>query len=274
MLLLRGYIDESYDHSKVPKVFTLSCLISFDNMWPWFEMAWVKVLEETNAWLKQQGRPTISRFHATDWNGSFGEFAGWAPSERLELAKKLVVVFRNHGVHLHSFDLPLQTMVQEIPETASNPIGFAYVLLFVMLADQISKGTLPLYPHDYIVLHHDHCDYDGALADTFAWLKKDKAIHNISRFVSLTPEYGEHCVLLQPADLIAFENFKEGMRFHYPDENKRPIRGSLQAIFDLDAVSGRSSAFGPTAIEELKRLVREIDPKIKGRIFSAARIKP
>ena len=139
MLYLRGYIDESYDHDKVPKVFTLSCLVSYDNMWPWFEMAWAKVLEDTNAELKKQGRQTISRFHATDWNGSYGEFKGWSLDERTELGKKLVTVFRNHAVHLHSFDLPLQTMVREIPETAPNPVGFAYVLLFIMLVDRIQE---------------------------------------------------------------------------------------------------------------------------------------
>ena len=43
-----GYIDESYDGSVVPKVFSLSCLVSHVSMWIFFEWAWLKVLQDKN----------------------------------------------------------------------------------------------------------------------------------------------------------------------------------------------------------------------------------
>ena len=35
-----GYMDESYDGSAVPKVFSLSCLVSHVSMWIYFEWSY------------------------------------------------------------------------------------------------------------------------------------------------------------------------------------------------------------------------------------------
>ena len=253
MLVLRGFIDESHDHDLVPKVFDLTCLVTYDNMWPWFEMAWVKVLEDKNAELKRQGRPQISRYHAADCSNLKGEFKGWAVSEQIEFSLKLFDVFRKHPVHIHAYDIPLQLLVQEIPETASNPTGFAYVILLTMVMDQICKKTLSLYPQDKITLHHDRCKYDGALADAFRQVVDDPNFQCRDRFIAITPDSWEHCVMLQPADMIAYENFKEGMQHHYPNPKVKGRRKSLKALLDLDSISGRASGFGICAIRELKK---------------------
>jgi hypothetical protein len=164
-------------------------------------------------------------------------------------------------------------MIQQIPETASNPVGFAYVILLMMLIDQIGKETLRLYPNDKIVLYHDHCAYDAALADSFEQMVDGSIFssHNLDRFVSITPARWENCVLLQPADMIAYENFKEGMRKHYPSGRNR--RKSLNALLDLNAISGRTSGFTSEAIQELKKTIADMEPRIKQRLFDAARIK-
>jgi hypothetical protein len=272
VLVLRGWIDESHDDAPVPKVFTLSCLIAYDNMWPWFEMAWAKVLEEKNEELGKQGRPPISRYHAADCSSLQGEFKGWSVDEQIELSLKLFNVFRNHPVHIHGYDMPLQLLVQEIPEAAQNPIGFTYVILLAMLMGQIGERTLSLYPGDKITLHHDHCDYDGALADAFAGVVDQQVfdVQNSDRFISIAPEYWQRCLMLQPADMIAYENFKEGMRANYPG---RARRKSLAALLDLEAISGRASGFTLETIQELKAIINGMGPKIKKRFFDAARIK-
>ena len=74
-------------------MFTLSCLISDDSMWPWFELDWLKVLDEKNAELKIAGRKTISRYHAADCSNLFGEFKGWTVPEQIEFSLKLFDVF-------------------------------------------------------------------------------------------------------------------------------------------------------------------------------------
>ena len=132
-------------HSIVPRggLFRLSrisgstCLIGYDNLLPWFELAWVKVIEEKNEELTKAGRPAISRYHASDCSNLKGEFRHWTIEEQIEFSQKLFSVFREHPLHIHSFDLSLQVLVQEIPEAASNPTGLAYVLLLRMLMDQI-----------------------------------------------------------------------------------------------------------------------------------------
>jgi len=162
VLEFRGYIDESHDSAQIPKLFTLSCIVGFDNMLPWFEMAWAKVLEEKDEQLKQQGRLPLSRYHAVYCSNLRGEFEGWTVDEQVESSMKLFKVFRDHPIHIHSYDLPLQLLVREIPETKPNPVGFAYVILLQMLMEQICEKTLNLYPGDTISLHHDRCAYAAA----------------------------------------------------------------------------------------------------------------
>jgi hypothetical protein len=240
-------------------------------MWPWFEMAWEKILEEKNEQLKEQGRKQISRYHASDCSNLLGEFKGWTPDEQIEFSLKLFKVFRDHPVHIHSFDLPLQMMVEEFPETKPNSKGFAYVILLTMLIHQIGEGTLSLYPNEAISLHHDHCDYDGALADTFGRMINESAFKYPNRFTSLTSEYWQHCLLLQPADMIAYENFKEGIRQHYPEGRNR--RKSLKAILDLDAISGRASGLDRDGIRDMKTIIDGLDEKTRNILFHTARIK-
>ena len=273
MLMLRGFIDESHNSNPVPQVFTLSCIVGFDNMLPWFEMAWVNVLEQKNAELMEQGRPTISRYHAANCSSLRGEFSGWSVGEQIEFSLKLFDVFRKHPLHIHAFDVPLPLLVKEIPETAENPVGFAYVILLFLVMRQISEKTLSLYPNDKISLHHDHSDYDGALADAFGQVVDDPNFPCSDRYAAITPERWQKSIMLQPADLIAYENFKEGMQHHYPNPRIKSRRKSLAALLDLAAIGGRASGLGIDAIQQLKSTVNGLDKKIKKQLFDAARIK-
>lgn len=275
MLMLRGYIDESHDSDLVPKLFTLSCIIGYDNMLPWFEMAWTNILEKKNEELAKQGRKLISRYHAADCSSLLGEFArknGWNETEQIEFSLKLFDVFRKHPIHIHSFDIPLQLLVQEMPETSSNPIGFAYVLLLSYLMKQISEKTLGIYPNDKISLHHDQCDYDGALADTFRQIVQDKNFPRYDQYTSITPECWQNCTMLQPADMIAYENFKEGLQAYYPNPKVKGRRKSLAALLDLESISGRASSVGLDVIRELKKMVDGLDSANKELLFATAKI--
>jgi len=273
VLMLRGFIDESHDDHTVPKVFTLSCIVTFDNMWTWFEMAWVKVLEDKNAELTRQNRPLISRYHAADCSSLMGEFKDWSVSEQIEFSLKLLNVFRRHPIHIHAFDLPLQLLVQEMPETAENPVGFAYVILLFYLMQQICEKTLSLYPNDLLSVHHDHCDYDGALADAFGQVLDDSTSKCANQFASITPERWQNCVMLQPADLIAYENFRAGMQHYYPNPKVKGRRKSLEAILQMEEIGARASSLGLDVIRELKKKIEAMDKHTKKRLFDAARIK-
>ncbi len=272
--MLRGFIDESHDANPVPKVFVLACIVSDDSMWFWFELGWQKVLDEKNVQLRAKGRKEISRYHAADCSNSRGEFKGWSVDEQIEFCTKLFDVFRRHGVHFHSFDMPLQLLVQEIPETKSNPVGFAYVVLLEMLMNQIGENTLRIYKKDVISLDHDQSEYDAPLKEHFDYLINNNEFRFGRRFVSLTSLTSKDRIALQAADMIAYENFKEGMRYHYPAEAAKKRRKSLEILVDLASVSGRASGFGIDAIRALKKSVDALSPEVKASLFKTARIKP
>ena len=145
------------------------------------------------------------------------------------------------------------------------------------LMQQIGETTLslPKYKTELLSLHHDHCDYDAALAQQFGYIKNDDTFKFRHRFTSLTPEYWQYCVPLQPADLIAYENFKEGMRFHVP-ESKEAKRGkprqSLTALIDLKSISGRARGFTRDLIRGLKGKIDALDPDAKKILFTMLRI--
>ena len=271
-----GYMDESYDGSAVPKVFSLSCLVSHVSMWIYFEWDWLKVLEDKNRELRNKSRKKVSRFHAKDINNFQGEYEDWTSDERLDFCAKLTEVFKRNPVHIHGWDMPLQILVEEIPETRPNPIGFAYVVLLGELMQQIGETTLslPNYRQDLISLYHDACKHDASLLEWFDLLLKDKSFRFGRRYVSITPEHWQSCVRLQPADLVAYENFKEGMRFHVKEskEAKRNrMRKSLEALINLDSISGRARAYTREMIQALKEKLDK-DSETKQALFAAARI--
>jgi len=267
-VVLNGFIDESYDHAKVPKVFSMSCTVTSVAGWCYLEIDWLKLLARKNEELKKQGRKEISRFHAAPFNNFKGEFKDWTPDEQKEFSREIVEVFNRNPVHTHGYCMPLQLLVQEFPETKPNPIGFAYITLLTRLMQQIGETTLALYPRDVISLHHDHCDYDAALQEQFGSLLEDSSFKYRNRFTSLTAEHSQHCALLQPADFVAYENFKEAMR----EYSKRNRRQSLERLLSLDAVSGRLKGFTVDGIRELKSNIDRLSVKAKKILFATVGI--
>jgi len=54
--VLRGFIVESDDSGLIPTVFNLTCLVSSNAGWIWFDMDWMEVLRRKNEQLNKQGR--------------------------------------------------------------------------------------------------------------------------------------------------------------------------------------------------------------------------
>jgi hypothetical protein len=267
-MMLRGYIDESYDGAAIPKVFNLSCLVTSDAGWVYFEMDWLDVIARKNEQLKKEGRKQITRFHASPFNNYQGDFKGWTPQEQRDFSEELVRVFKRNPVHIHGWSMPLQLLVQEFPEVKLNPVGFAYMILLAHLMEQIGETTLRLYPQTLIGLHHDQSDYDAVLQGEFNYLLQDSTFKRRNHFTYLQSEQSELCPRLQPADFIAFENFKEAYR-PYSNRNRR---GSLSALIDLASVSGRSRGFTLEGIRELKKIIDALHKESKEALFEGARI--
>lgn len=127
--MLTGHIDESGNS----RVFTLSCLVGDGSMWLWIELAWTKLLEDTNVTLRARGRPEISRYHAADCRNLRRQFTGWSADEQIEFTRKILRIFQRHPLHIYAYSIDLKALVEEIPETERNPRGFAYVFLLTHL---------------------------------------------------------------------------------------------------------------------------------------------
>ena len=137
-------------------------------------------------------------------------------------------VFSRHEWGYEGYLLNLQEMVEEIPETKFDPVGVAYDVLLKFLMSEIGKGIMEL-PQGKITLFHERCAYDGVLLDSFNTLINDPTFISRKCFTTIAPMGWEDCVPLQPADLIAYENFKEGFR-QLPNRN-RGIEGKFYRRF-------------------------------------------
>jgi hypothetical protein len=80
-------------------------------------------------------------------------------------------------------------------------------------------------------------------------------------FTTIAPMGWEDCVALQPADLIAYENFKEGYRL-LPTGRPRERRKILKEIRSLESFSQRLAFVTRENIRELKGLA---DAALKAR---------
>ena len=68
----------------------------------------------------------------------------------------------------------------------------------------------------------------------------------------------EHCVPLQPADMMAYEHFKEAERKVSP----RKRRKSLELLLDLESLGGRGSFIDRDALLKLKEVMDEAKRKV------------
>lgn len=256
-MAFRGYIDESYSGEVTPRMFSLTCTFAVGSEWSWIEMAWQKCLDEKNTSLKQQGRKTISRYHSAHINSYIGEFEGWDGPERQAFNEKLVRVFARHEVGFEGYLVDVRDLVEMWPEIKSDPLEMAYDMLLTFLMLEIGAGFHAQLPNSKITLFHERCPYDGIFLQSFNRMMDDPTFAYRQYFTMIAPIGWEDCIPLQPADLMAYENFKEGLR-QLPDEKPRDRRKILTEIITLGSVGAH-----------LKQIDRPTILKLKG-IYDAA----
>jgi len=266
MLVFRGYIDESGNDRGM---FTLACLVGHGPSWFYIENKWQEVLDQTNASLVLQGRKPLERYHASDCSNLLGDFEGWSIDEQVDFVKRLLSAFVNNALHGYGYTINLAEMAREIPETAPNPEGFARVILLQMLMHKICEATLTLYTDSILSLVHDHCDYDAAMLEAFNQILDDSNFRCRHRFTTLTPMRWQDCLTLQPADLFAYETFKDAER----QSSSRKRRKSLDVILsEASLFSGSGASFNKPAFEAIKRNIDSLDTKTREILLATARV--
>ena len=255
-VFFRGYIDESFD-PRLSKIFTLSCLLSTGKIWSDFARAWKLMLGSWNRRLKRQGRPTISRYHASYCSNLKGEFAGWSKDEQRELFSDILKIFERHQVDTVALSLNLDDLDKYFPEARREAkpdfTTFMYGMMMKFLLNSIASPEYTKNPGSRIALIHDRCAYSNAMFEAFSQMKVDPGARYSDRLATFAASDWRSCIPLQPADLVAYENFKDAMRRISPRE-RRP---SLEMLIDLDAFSGKAQIMDKNAILEFRKGMME-----------------
>jgi Protein of unknown function (DUF3800) len=264
-----GYIDESGDDQT--NLRTLSCLAGHWSQLFWFQNDWERILEEKNQELKAQGRQVLSRFHATYWSTKNEEFEGWSDKEKIEFIDKFIWLFYRYPVVGSSETLNKQDLVEVFPEALKQGRieHLAHVVLLIYIVQYFDSRLLTdtRYATDRIAFIHDETPYKGVLRDTFEGLKNDIGIKNRDRLASIECKGWKDEILLQAADLIAYENFKVIERKQVGAEMRIPMKRILLS----SKFAGRNALVTKAALQEFRD---KADRPTLDLVLKYARIKP
>jgi hypothetical protein len=267
-VLFRGYIDESYGADR--NIFALSCIIARGKEWDDFERKWKRHIAAKNRQLSNAGRCSISRYHASNCSGRHGEFNGWTLDERDIFVKGLFQVFKQVPTFTVVFDLELKELCEAFPEYREDPIEAAYYWMTILLIITIGKDFQRATKSNRnvkITMFHDRTatdgKYDSTISNAFKALTNDPTFASRDMFTSIAPLSWRDCILLQSADLVAFECFKEAEARCVA----RKSRKSYTALLNFEAFGIHSKTVNKENLVKLKRLVdtaRQRKAEVKG----------
>lgn len=225
--MLTGYMDDSANDRGT--LVTLGCVIADGTHWERFEKEWKLLLEQTNAALLAAGKPTISRYHASDCSTLNGEFESWDIPMTREITAEIKNIFNRCPLVTVAFGAEVSDIVAVFPEASEKAHNLAFAIFLTHITGYIADRILPdvRWPEESMTFIHDRGSYNGVLHDTFEYERLNSKYQN--KLTSLTPMGWETAILLQPADFIAYESFKAIER--ELEGNKR--RKSLQLLLDL-----------------------------------------
>ena len=259
--MFRGYIDESYDNKQ--KLFALSCLITNGKHWSEMERAWKLHLTAQNKKLKRAGRPLLSRYHASDCSGRRNEFKGWTRDERDVFVLGLFGIFKRIPVHVVGYDMDLDNVCEVFPEWVNDRLGAAYYILTRFLLSTILDDYMTLgggAPAKITLFHDRTTGYDATILRAFNKLVSEPDSNYAKLFTTVAPLTWEDCTALQPADLVAFEIFKEAER---RAELRVNPRKSFDALLDLNNFGIHTKSFTKDTLVKMRQQMEDakvIDP--------------
>jgi hypothetical protein len=252
-VLLSGYIDESV--SKGQKMFTLSALVGVGDEWQVLSDDWQNMLAEEKCRLRQEGRRTLSRYHASECNALDNEFEGWNKQEQIAFTVKMLELIKQYPMKTIAYTVNLDALSNAIPDDA-DLLATAYSLCTNFLVYGIGKWLLAKHadPATRITLIHDRCDYDWVILQQFNNLLRDDSFSARDFFTTIAPMCWKDCVPLQPADLMAYENMKDAER--RPKNGK--IRRTLELILGVGDMGALTKIIGSEAMIPMGPLLKAV----------------
>ena len=256
LMILKGYIDESYWPPERPKLFTLACTMSDIKRWQEINSAWRRCLDSKNRELAAQGRKTLTRYHATDCANLHNEFEGWTVDEQIEFTKKLLAIFKRHWINVVAYTMPMEPFYEEFPEHASDPLPACYTILKMLMleiVDQIEQARRKFgrIREAELTFLYERNPYGGILTDTFNNAKNDPTFIGREIFKTIAPVGWEDCTAIQPADLMAYDIMKDAKQ----QMAGKPQRKTIGFLLSTGVFSGRAGRFKPDAYKILRRLI-------------------
>jgi len=130
---------------------------------------------------------------------------------------------------------------------------------------QRQRSPLKAYATDRIAFIHDSIKFNRVFLDTFEGLKRDLGIACRDRLVSIELKSWQEEVLLQAADLIAYENYKVVERKHVGADMRLTMKKILDSEF-----RGRNARITKESLQEWRD---KADKATLNTIFAQARMK-
>lgn len=260
-MVFRGYIDESYN-AQDQNLFALSCLTANGKGWSEMERAWRLNLTAVNKKLKKNGRPLIHRYHASDCSGRHGEFEEWTLAERDDFVLGLFGIFKRIPVHVVAYVMELDDLCEVFPEWAKDRLETAYAILpkFIMNTIGDDYRNMAHGAPAKITLFHDRTGgdgkYDPTILRSFNNQITDLNFPYKDYFTTIAPLSWEHCIALQPADLVAFECFKEAEA----KLEARKSRRSFEALLNMDEFGIHIKSFTKDALHKFREHIERVKP--------------
>jgi hypothetical protein len=271
LAMFTAYMDESGDAKS--QLVTLSCLVGWQTAWESIEEHWRQMLEKKNSELKLDNRPLISRYHATDCANYYNEFQKWTPEEQRQFTREIIEIFKKHNLVITSYTLSLNDLREVFPEAAEKgrEKELAHVILLNHLVVYMSEKVLddPRWCGDPLMVIHDWSEHNAVLVDAFGHLKDDTKLKHHDKLATIAPMTWQQCLLLQPADFIAYENFKIVER----SKAGKPVHVSFQKILELESIGGKGVEITKEGLQEIKSKL-DADPETRIAMFEDARILP
>lgn len=264
-VLFTGYMDESYDGAK-QNLFVFSCLVARGKTWAEVTRAWKLQLSAANKQLEREGRPPISRYHASECSGRREEFKGWSLDERDVFVRGLFgVIKRSKGMHAVAYTIELDDLCDVFPEWADDRLRAAYGLLPRFVMYTVGKDLYNFGKGDpaKVTLFHDRTGgdgkYDPTILRAFNTQMNGPGFRYKDYFTTIAPLAWQDCMALQPADLVAFESFKEAEA----KLEARKQRKSFQALIEMDAFGIHIKSFNKDILQDMRTQMEADKAKIE-----------
>lgn len=222
------------------------------------ERRWKRHIVAKNKQLVKEGRRPISRYHASDCSGCRGEFEGWTRDERDEFVLSLFSAFKLFPSHTVAIEMLLDELCEVFPEWADDRLKAAYHVLTQFIMYNIVGDFRRMNPdrRARIRLFHDRTAsngrYDATILRAFNQAINRNGFDGKDYFTTIAPLTWENSIALQPADLVAFECYKQAEA----RLEARKLRKSFDALLEMEAFGIHSMGFRrESMIDWRKRLL-------------------